>query len=332
MRRSRGRPFGRTCRQIQNPHCRCHHPRSACWPQSTRNDLGLVAPSQKTYSAPYGTPGLCSLSLHGNLYRIVLLCTNTGVNSIPIYNHTPQSTLWSTCEVPSFCKESCFRDPAMLDRVTSYSLIHKKCSFLHCHQLFGLTACQVASQACVWMSLWAPDPSVPRVISAERFLMPWIYSQGVWLGSALPLTTINVKSSEWEEWEDTWLLSFSFCLFHSVLVFFLNLTLKCFHWRLICTIDWLISFSALLFYFFHTEFSIQSITFPFFPYALSLFVRNVNCQSQMFMNQSNPNLNTAFSLWTLAQIASPLAPWSEEAWQMIAQYLGLISRDIMQHS
>ncbi len=203
MRRSRGRPFGRTCRQIQNPHCRCHHLRSACWPQSTRNDLGLVAPSQKTYSAPYGTPGLCSLSLHGNLYRIVLLCTNTGVNSIPIYNHTPQSTLWSTCEVPSFCKESCFRDPAMPDRVTSYSLIHKNCSFLHCHQLFGLTACQVASQTCVWMSLWAPDPSVPRVISAERFLMPWIYSQGVWLGSALPLTTINVKSSEWEEWEDT---------------------------------------------------------------------------------------------------------------------------------
>ncbi len=85
-----------------------------------------------------GPSGLCSLSLHGNLYRIVLICTNTGVSTM--------STLWSACEVTSFCKESCFRDPAMPDRVTSYSLIHKKCSFLHCHQLFGLTACQVASQ------------------------------------------------------------------------------------------------------------------------------------------------------------------------------------------
>ncbi len=93
-------------------------------------------------------------------------------------------------------------------------------------------------------------------------------------------------------------------------------------------IDWLISFSALFFYFFHTEISIQSITFKFFPY----FVKNVNCQSQMLMNQSNPNLNTVFSLWTLAQIISPLAPRSQEAWQMIAQYWGVISQDILQHS
>lgn len=26
--------------------------------------------------------------------------------------------------------------------------------------------------------------------------MPWIYSEGVWLGFALPSTTIDVKSSE----------------------------------------------------------------------------------------------------------------------------------------
>ncbi len=50
--------------------------------------------------------------------------------------------------------------------------------------------------------------------------MPWIYSQGVWLGSALPLTTVNVKSSEqvggMREYGD---FSLSFCLFHSMLVF-----------------------------------------------------------------------------------------------------------------
>lgn len=132
--------------------------------------------------------------------------------------------------------------------------------------------------------------------------------------------------SKWEEWEKTRTflsLSFSLCLFHSTLVFFLkNVTLKCFHRRLVSVIDWFVSFSVLhFFYSFHTEFSIQSINSPFFVYALSLFVKNVNRQSQMLMNQYNLDLNTPFRLWTLAQIVLPLAPQSQEAWQMIAQLL-----------
>jgi len=79
--------------------------------------------------------------------------------------------------------------------------------------------------------------------------MPWIYSQGVWLGFALPSTTVDVKSSEqvggMRENGD---LSLSLCLFHSTLVFFKNMTLKCFHRRLISVIDWFVSFSALNFF------------------------------------------------------------------------------------
>lgn len=139
--------------------------------------------------------------------------------------------------------------------------------------------CQATSQSlCAWMSLWAPAPSVPRVISAERFLMPWIYSQGVWLGS-----TVDVKSSEQEGGKEENPLSLSPSVsFTPHEDFFF--TLKRFHWRLIYVIDWLVFFSVL--HFFLTEVSIQSINFTSFFKGFSLFVKNMNRLGQMLMNQS----------------------------------------------
>lgn len=131
--------------------------------------------------------------------------------------------------------------------------------------------------------------------------------------------------SKWEEWEKTrTFLSFSFslCLFHSTLVFLKKRDPEVLPQK-INQCDRLVRFFQCItfFYSFHTEFSIQSINSPFFVYALSLFVKNTNRQSQMLMNQYNLDLNTAFRLWTLAQIVLPLAPQSREAWQMIAQLL-----------